>query len=390
MSTDRASTRAATADGARALGRGARVSLLILVGAVAVFESVWLLTGASTDPFVSAVAQLALTLSFGVFAWRPAAAAMLLVACGSISLLLDVGLVAVLVLAVAVGLVVATCAKGVVAGYAVALVVLALLAPTRVEGGSVEDTATLLIVAALSSAVGLSLRLLRGRERSLTLALVEQDAARDAATQIERDRIADELHDLIAHELTVIAMHAQVLQRTDDAGPREIAQRAISDAARKALADIRRVLHVAQVSRDEPYFDVDSVRNQLVVSLTDVKAQIESTGGAVALPDDVAAIAAALPPSLDTTLGRIAREAATNVLKHAGSGARVTIRLRRVHDEVRMSVHDRAGAQPRQLDIPSGGYGLARMRARAEVLGGSFHAGPFNGGWLVEVRLPLA
>lgn len=387
MSTERSSR---TADGARALGRGARVSLLILVGAVAAFESVWLLMGASTDPPVSAAAQLALTLSFGVFAWRPAAAAMLLVACGSISLVLDVGLVAVLVLAVAAGLVVATCGKGVVAGYAVALLVLALIAPTRVEGGAVEDAATLLIVAGLSAAVGLSLRLLRGRERSLSLALVEQDAARDAATQIERDRIADELHDLIAHELTIIAMHSQVLQRTDEARPREIAQRAISDAARKALADIRRVLHVAQVSRDEPYFDVDSVRNQLAVSLADVRAQVESTGGTVALPDDVMAIAAALPPSIDTTLGRIAREAATNVLKHAGSGARVTITLGRDHDEVRMSVHDRAGAEPRQLDIPSGGYGLARMRARTEVLGGSFDAGPSDGGWLVEVRLPLA
>lgn len=390
MSTLPAVTRSASADGARALNRGTRTGLLTLVGAIAAFETVWLLTGASTAPAVSAVAQLALTLSFAVFAWRPAAAAMVLIACASISLLLDVGLIAVLALSVAAGLVVATCGRVIILGYSVALLVLALIAPTRIDGSSFEDSATLLIIAVLLSAVGLTLRLLRGRERSLSLALVEQDAAQDAATQIERDRIADELHDLIAHELTIIAMHAQVLQRTDEARTREIAQRAISDAARKALADIRRVLHVAQMSREEPYYDVDSVRNQLTVSLQDARAQIESTGGAVELPVGTATIAAALPPSLDTTLGRIAREAATNVLKHAGSGAQVTVGLERAHGEVRMTVHDRAGAQPRQLDIPSGGYGLARMRARAEVLGGSFDAGPSDGGWLVDVRLPLA
>lgn len=380
---------ARSADETRLLSRRTRIALLTLVGAIAAFETVWLLTGASTDPLISDVAQVVLTLSFAVFAWRPAAAAMLLVAGASAALLLDVGIVSVLVLSVAAGLVVATCSRGVAVGYTIALVVLALVAPARVEGSEPADVATLLIVGALSSAAGLYLRLMRGRERRLSRALVEQDAARDAATQIERDRIADELHDLIAHELTIIAMHAQVLRRTDEREPRAVAEQAISEAARKALADIRRVLHVAQVSRDEPYFDVDSVRNQLRISLDDIRAQIEATGGSVVLPVAAAATVDGLSPSLDTTLGRIAREAATNVLKHAGAGATVTIGLERTEHEVRLTVHDRPGVQASELDIPSGGYGLARMRARTEVLGGSFAAGPSNGGWLVDVRLPL-
>ena len=389
MPLDRARARLALRE-PQGLSRAARIVLLSVVAVVAGIELLWLLTGQSTDPLASAMAQVLLTLAFGVFAWRPAAASVVLVASAGVALLLDVGVLAVLVLAVAAGLVVATSSRAVIAGYVVAVVALSVIAMLRTSGGaSAEDVTTLVVIAGLSSVAGSYLRVLRGRRLALASALVEQDAARELATQIERDRIADELHDLIAHELTIIAMHAQVLQLTRAPASRAVAQAAIADAARKALADLRRVLHVAQVSRDSADLDVDSVRNQLAVSLEDIRAQIESAGGSVDLPRDPSAIIDALPPSLDTALGRIAREAVWNVLKHAGAGARVSIRLERVGDDVRLAEHDQAGGVVVSPDLPSGGYGLARMRARAEVLGGTFEAGPVDGGWLVAVRLPI-
>ncbi|WAC65140.1 histidine kinase [Agrococcus sp. SL85] len=362
----------------------ARALLLVVVGVIAATELAWLLLGGDAGPIGSALAELALTLSFAVFAWRPPAGALVLVASAGATVLVGTGMLGALVLVVGAGLVVATCSSAVIVGYALSAGVVCgaviMLAPAS---GASEDAATLAVVATLSSAAGLYLRWLRGRASALESALVEQDRAREIATQIERDRIADELHDLIAHELTIIAMHAQVLRRTDEPASRQLAEGAIADAARKALADIRRVLRVAAMSRsDEP--DVDSIRNQLGVSLEDVRSQIETAGGELLVEGS----AGTLPPSIDTALGRIVREATSNVLKHGGAGAPVTISLGRADGRVRLRVRNGRGGSPRALELPTGGYGIARMRARAEALGGAFEAGPAGEGWTIEVSLP--
>jgi len=193
----------------------------------------------------------------------------------------------------------------------------------------------------------------------------------------ERERIARELHDVIAHNLAVIVLQAGAGADVFDAQPEQAraALRAIDGAGRSALGELRRLLAV--VSGDEPrapapsLAQLDALAASVRATGLDVELQVEDDGEP-------------LPALVDLAAYRIVQEALTNALRHAHA-TRVQVRVRRSTDALAVEVLDDGSGTP-----GPGGRGLVGMRERAERLGGALEAGArTSGGFRVAATLPL-
>ncbi|MFG1927718.1 sensor histidine kinase [Cryptosporangium sp. NPDC048952] len=197
----------------------------------------------------------------------------------------------------------------------------------------------------------------------------------------ERTHIARELHDVVAHQvsmMTVQAGAAQAVAAVDPDGARE-AMAAVERAGRQTLEELR---HLLGVLRPEP--TANGVGPQ--PGLADVPRLIEQVGNAgvdVTIVDD---IRSPLPTRVQLSAYRIVQEALTNVLKHGGPGTRAEVDLREDGPEVVIEVTD-SGDSGAPTRAP--GHGLIGMRERATLLGGTLEAGPRpEGGFRVVARLP--
>jgi signal transduction histidine kinase len=259
-----------------------------------------------------------------------------------------------------------------------------------IQSGSISTAVTnALLIGALPWSAG---RMLRVREAgaSAQRELAERvDARREAdaraATLEERTRIARELHDVIAHSVSVMVIHAggARLVMGTDTQQAEISLRAAEHAGREALAEIRRLLGVLDTT-DEP--------GELAPqpSLVDVPALIARAQAAgVATQLSVEGQPAAISPALDLCAYRIVQEALTNILKHA-EAARAAVSVRWTAEAVELEVSD-DGRGNSVISSGDSGHGLAGMRERARMHGGTLQIGPgAAGGFLVRARLPYA
>jgi signal transduction histidine kinase len=240
--------------------------------------------------------------------------------------------------------------------------------------------------------IGLSVRRQRLlREHAMTKALAaERDlaAAEERAVFAERLRIARELHDIVAHTLSVIAVQSGVARHLSRVQPERLepALEAIENASRTALDDLRRMLGVL---REAPSEEPDGAQRQLAPSpnLNDVEELVtrhRESYGPVELTLHPAVDQ--MPASVLLTVYRIVQEALTNARKHAP------------RSPVRISVATSAGdltvvVDNAATDIASSatepGFGLLGMRERVGLFGGDFEAGPTSaGGFRVRVHLP--
>ena len=373
------------------IGRAGRVLVLTIVVAVMIVDLVILLAGASTEPLAATVAQFALTAVFALFVWRPPTAALVLQVSALMAVSLNMGEEPLLAAAIGTGLVVATCSVILSVLYLAGFVaLLGLGISSQSPENALSWAVAFVVTAGVALIVGYILRRLTQRTVLLADELAERQRQLEQAVRIERERLADELHDFIAHELTIISMHASVLEHTEDPETQAEAREAISGSARQALADIRRVLEVTQAARAAEEAEEDGVveRRRLVATVTDVERELAAAGFAVQ-SDGVYTVAARMSRTMEVALAQFVRESGTNVLKHAEprSGVVLSFSLEREVVVFRMTNAVR-GSKP-SLEIPSGGYGTVRMRERAAVLGGSFEAGVHDSQWSVEVRLPL-
>ncbi|MDG4796772.1 histidine kinase [Micromonospora sp. WMMD1082] len=212
--------------------------------------------------------------------------------------------------------------------------------------------------------------------------LGELEKARRAVLE-ERARIARELHDVVAHHMSMIAVQAETapyrLAAVPDPARAEFA--AIADSARAALTDMRRLLGVLRSESEDP----QTAPQPGLAELPALVAAAHRAGMTVTLDTDVAA-----EPSAPVGLAayRIVQEGLANAARHAaGAEVRVTVRDRAGVLTVR--VHNAAGGSPAGPDARGGGQGLAGMRERAVSLGGSFTACPTpEGGYAIEALLP--
>ncbi|WP_184929514.1 sensor histidine kinase [Saccharothrix ecbatanensis] len=224
-------------------------------------------------------------------------------------------------------------------------------------------------------------------EQRLKLLETERDQQARIAVGEERSRIARELHDVVAHAVSVMVVQADGASYAIKTNPdlAEAAVRTIADTGRQALTELRRLLGVL---RSEDQSGTQWMPQPGAGDLRELAENCRATGLPVRLETD--GDLDALPAGLGLGVYRIVQEALTNTLKHAGAGASATVRVTQAADQVEVEVADDGFGTPHDLVAVSGGNGLIGMRERAGVLGGSLEAGPNpGGGWRVRAVLPL-
>ena len=219
-------------------------------------------------------------------------------------------------------------------------------------------------------------------DRTTTLELEQDIRAAEAVAQ-ERGRIARELHDVVAHAISVIVVQARGARHVLDEEPAEAraALEAIERAGEQALVEMRRLLGILR-SADER---AALAPQPGIARLGELASQIAAAGLPVEV--DVQGKPVELPPGIDVSAYRIVQEALTNALKHAGPAhAHVTVRY--AGDALELEVTDDGAGSG---NGGGSGHGLLGIRERVGVYGGQLESGRrAEGGFGIRVRLPLA
>ena len=280
---------------------------------------------------------------------------------------------------------------------------------------AVPWTATLMMIlgVALPVVVGLADRKRRERLSFLELTAERRTQAQRIAAvdavRAERARIARELHDVVAHEMTVMTLQAEGARRRANNSDPAIADAlaTIADSGRKGLAEMQRMIGVLRTSEQEAVEEAAQLTGKtrepaLVGSHdTDVLAPTPSLAAIPALVRQVeeAGLPVRLaitgtthvPASVELSAYRIIQESLTNALKYAGHGATATVTVRRKKDAVTVTVEDDGRGVISDVAAGSGGHGIAGMRERVASLGGSIETGARKGGgFRIHAVLPVS
>jgi signal transduction histidine kinase len=217
-------------------------------------------------------------------------------------------------------------------------------------------------------------------------ARVEDALATERSTRAERDRIAREIHDVLAHSLSLMVVQAAVAESVADRDPAAAkgAAREVQTAGRSALGEVGRLVRlIREEAMLEDIGPFDHIRADLGDSLRSLAEDVTRAGLPVTLDIEPAT---SLPPALQLTVYRIAQEALTNALKYA-AGATATIRVLRQGDQLDVSVTNTAGSASPQGHV--NGSGLAGLQERVALFSGTLSYGADSaGGFSLHARLP--
>ncbi|MFJ1593232.1 sensor histidine kinase [Kitasatospora albolonga] len=261
--------------------------------------------------------------------------------------------------------------------------VLALRTPPLPHAGLIASAVVFVTALALGTALR-SVRLARD-DLVVQVELTAEERSRRTLLE-ERQRIARELHDVVAHHMSVISIQAQVAPHLVKDPSDELKENltGIRENALEALAELRRVLGVLR-SEEAPAGSTRHTPQPTLDRLGDLVATVRSAGAAVAL--STTGEPRPLPPGVELSAYRIVQEALSNVMRHApGASARVEIGHRATGLTVRVT-----NTPPDRPAAPSPGprHGLLGMRERTTMLGGDLATGPTpEGGWEVTAILP--
>jgi signal transduction histidine kinase len=273
----------------------------------------------------------------------------------------------------------------------------ALLLPVAARASAVVSFwgALFFLVSAVTAAVtlGLAVRIRRAqlaslRDRAARLE-VERDQRSKLATATERARVAREMHDIIGHNLSVIITLADGGAYAADVTPQRSKQalRLVGDAGRQALGELRRMMGVLRDRADAPELNPQPG----IADVEQLCTRFRAAGPEVVYRS--AGELDTLDRGVQLMAYRIVQEALTNTLKHAGPHTRIDVLIAAADAELGVRVRD-AGRPDSTDPLPppaEEGHGLAGMRERAALYGGTVTAGPApNGGWLVQAVLDLA
>jgi signal transduction histidine kinase len=220
----------------------------------------------------------------------------------------------------------------------------------------------------------------------------EREAQSKVAVAAERARIARELHDVVAHNVSVMVVQADGAAYVLDAAPDQAkkALETISSTGRQALAEMRRLLGVLRTGEHQE--SGEYVPQPDVGQIDELIEQCRSSG----LPVDfkVEGTPRPLPSGVELTAYRIVQEALTNTRKHGGPNAGASVRLVYFDDGLGLLVEDDGKGAPHELYEEGGadgqGHGLIGMRERVGMVGGTLDAGPRpGGGFRISALLPL-
>ena len=272
-----------------------------------------------------------------------------------------------------------------------ALVVVVLRAPDDVirTGGetrlSVMISNTILFTVGWSATWAVVSRTRAGRElRARAERLqTERDVAAQEAVAEERARIARELHDVVAHSVSVMTVQAGGVRRLlgEDRGRERDALAAIEETGRRALTEMRRMVSVMRSDGEGPALEPQPG----IATLPRLVEEVREAGLPVTL--NLIGQEKQLPPGVDLSVYRIVQEGLTNVMKHAGP-AHASVNVNVLNHEVDLVVED-DGAGGSQV-TNGAGHGLIGMRERVAVYGGDLETGPrAGGGFRIHARLPI-
>lgn len=264
------------------------------------------------------------------------------------------------------------------AAIAGAVLTAVLLVQERLDNG-VDYVFILLLFGGLWL-LGRASRLWRGRVR--TAERRQREAAHLAVVE-ERLRIARDLHDVVAHSLSVIAVQAGAAEAALGSSPARAAApvHAIRETARAALTEIRSMLDVLRTDDD----DLPGRASPGIAAIAGLVDAASAAGTPASL--DVRLTDAPVPPAVDLAAYRIVQESLTNARRHA-AGAPAAVAVEQQQD--RLTVRVVNGRSAAAATANGSGYGIAGMRERAEALGGRVEAQPTgDGGFAVTALLPL-
>jgi signal transduction histidine kinase len=255
--------------------------------------------------------------------------------------------------------------------------------------GSALSVDLLLGVGAALGALGAARRTVNAQAAGRRTALErEREANARAALAQERARIARELHDIVAHNVSLIVVQTMAADRVQDREPQRAHElhAAIEQTGRTTVAELRRLLDVLRTEDDEETVRTPQPRLDDLAQLVDsvrragLRVTYDSTG-----------TRRPLPAGTELTVYRVVQEALTNTLKHAGL-TDVTVRLDWAADTLTVQVTDagRVGVPPPRNNAHGLGHGLIGMRERTLAAGGTLHTGfQPDGGFAVRAELPL-
>jgi len=210
----------------------------------------------------------------------------------------------------------------------------------------------------------------------------EREELADLAVRSERARIARELHDVVAHCVSLMVIQAAGGQRVVEADP-NAAMHALDAIVHAGDQALRELAHLVGLLDG---LAASGATSELgLARLGELVSRAEQAGMRVTLAAEGATV---LPPAIDAAAFRIVQEGITNAVKHAGPGA---LRVSARRSEHQLELLDDGRSMPPSPAILSGGHGLSGMRERVELLGGTLEAGPAQaGGWALRASLPLA
>jgi signal transduction histidine kinase len=277
----------------------------------------------------------------------------------------------------------------------------------------VPERFTALLILLPTVAVGVAIRVWRGRAGESAERLRVAEAGHEAQTRravaLERARIAAEMHDVVTHNVSVMVVQAGAARRVLDSSPGDAREAllAVEASGRAAMTELRHLLGLlaaeaagkadagdSDVTRDvRETGDASLAPQPGVARIPALVSRLRAAGMPVELsvqaPDGAAP---ELPAGVDLAAFRVVQEALTNVMKHAGQ-ARTTVRLEYGPSDLLITVCDdgrpAAGGPPPGPGLGAGGRGLIGLRERIAVYGGELAAGPRpGGGWRLAARIP--
>jgi signal transduction histidine kinase len=250
---------------------------------------------------------------------------------------------------------------------------------------------TRLIAVLLLIPIGFAANAIHTWQQRVRALEAEREAATLQAVERERARIAQELHDVVTHNVSVMVVQAGAARKVMTAEPEKAraALLAVESGGRAAMTELRHVMGLLTMNGDgpDPAATADLAPAPGLGRLDALAARVRDTGVPVELT--VTGDPVPLPPGMDLAAYRVVQEALTNTVKHA-AGASVTITVAYRPDALRVEVADTGGTQA-PAARSGNGRGLVGLRERLAVYGGTLEAGPRpTGGYRVRATIPLA
>lgn len=330
---------------------------------------------------------LMLYVAIAAFAWHPLTAAFMVMVICSLGAVLTGSGGDLLELAIALGLVAATCAPWVIGLHVLVLSVLT--ADIALNGSSLTDGGVYGIagIAMIAFLGGLAFRIVTAREAILVAERARVVTDLEALAREEQERIADELHDGIAHDLTLVLFHARALPGQPDEAARQVSLTTIEDSAEKALQSVQSLLSLMRETRPEgakacpTRYDGDAAQTATSLGTLLRDAGIPTR---VLAPDALRSAT----PAVGRVLTETAIEAVTNILKHAPHSQSASIEISEHRDVVELVVNNKAGLATGGNRPTGGGRGPHPARQRLALCGGRLESGSTVDGWELRATVP--